>query len=56
VGVEALDGTLIAKGIAAYHAGETAKIIGKKSSDIAGILGYEGEDNFIHRDDLVMLA
>lgn len=56
IGVETLDGTLIAKGIAAYHAGETAKILGKKSGEIPAILGYEGEDNFIHRDDLVMLA
>lgn len=55
VGIETLNGALIAKGIAAYHASETVKIMGKKSGEIEMILGYEGEANFIHRDDLVMV-
>ncbi|MBN8543846.1 MAG: glutamate 5-kinase [Alphaproteobacteria bacterium] len=56
IGVELQDGTLIAKGISAYHASEVTKIMGKKSGDIAAILGYAGDDTVIHRDDLVMVV
>ena len=31
------------------------KIIGKKSKDIKIILGYEGRDELIHKDDLVKI-
>lgn len=55
IGIETVDGTLLAKGIAAYHASEAGRIMGKKSGEIVMILGYEGEDTFIHRDDMVML-
>lgn len=55
IGVELQDGTRIAKGISAYHANEVTKIMGKKSGDIEATLGYAGEDNVIHRDDLVMV-
>jgi glutamate 5-kinase len=30
------------------------RIIGKKSKDIAAILGYEGRAALIHRDDMVL--
>ena len=31
------------------------KIIGKKSKEIPNILGYEGRDEIIHKDDLVKI-
>ena len=43
----------IAIGIAAYDIADTKKIIGIKSKEIKNILGYEGRDEIIHKDDLV---
>ena len=31
------------------------KIVGKNSKDIKSILGYEGRDELIHKDDLVKI-
>jgi glutamate 5-kinase len=55
IAVTNLTGTLIARGIAAYSAEEAHKIMGKKTADIAAILGYAGRDTLIHRDDLVLV-
>ena len=43
----------IAIGISAYDIIDARKIIGKKSKEITNILGYEGRDEIIHKDDLV---
>jgi len=40
-------------GVIAYDASDAKKIVGKKSKDIKAILGYEGRDELIHKDDLV---
>jgi len=40
-------------GVIAYDSHDTIKIIGKNSKDIKHILGYEGRDELIHKDDLV---
>jgi glutamate 5-kinase len=53
--VKNMTGTLIARGIVAYSVDEATRIIGKKSDAIAGILGYEGKDTLIHRDDLALV-
>ena len=42
-------------GVIAYDAYEAKKIIGKNSRDIKYILGYEGRDELIHKDDLVKI-
>jgi glutamate 5-kinase len=55
VAVKNATGTLIARGIAGYKAEEARRILGKKTDAIAGILGYEGRDTLIHRDDLALL-
>ena len=55
VSVLATDGTEIARGIVAYSDTDAAKIMGRKSSQIEGILGFRGRDEMIHRDDLVLL-
>ena len=42
-------------GVIAYDSYEAKKIIGKNSKDIKHILGYEGRDELIHKDDLVKM-
>jgi glutamate 5-kinase len=56
VSVVAADGREIARGLTAYPADEAARIAGRRSTDIAEILGYSGRDEIIHRDDLVLLG
>ncbi len=48
------EGAEIARGIIAYSDVDAARIMGRKSSEIEGILGFRGRDEMIHRDDLVM--
>jgi glutamate 5-kinase len=48
------DGTEIARGLSAYSNTDAARIVGRKSGEIAEILGYRGRDELIHRDDLVL--
>ncbi|AEF56321.1 glutamate 5-kinase [Marinomonas posidonica] len=48
-------GGLVARGLVNYSVAETLKLLGKPSGDIGEILGYEGEPELIHRDDLVII-
>jgi len=48
-------GALIARGLVNYSVAETLKLLGKPSSKIGETLGYEGEPELIHRDDLVII-
>jgi len=43
-------------GVIAYDSYEVKKIIGKNSKEIKIILGYEGRDELIHKDDLVRIS
>lgn len=52
--VRAADGTEIGRGLSAYDAGEAGRIAGRKSGEIAAILGYAGRAALIHRDDLAL--
>jgi len=47
-------GREIGRGLIAYARGEAERIIGHRSSDIAGILGHEGRSELIHRDDMAL--
>ena len=47
-------GRELAKGLAGYDAVEAALIAGKKTTEIADILGYAGRGALIHRDDMVL--
>jgi glutamate 5-kinase len=47
-------GSEIGRGLSAYASDEIRAIAGHKSGEIAGILGYRGRDEIIHRDDLVV--
>ena len=42
-------------GVISYDSSDAKKIIGKNSKDIKGILGYDGRDEIIHKDDLVKI-
>ena len=56
VSVLAADGSEFARGIAAYADGDLTRIMGRKTAEIAALLGYRGRDEMIHRDDLVIVA
>jgi glutamate 5-kinase len=47
-------GVEIGRGLSAYDHMEAKAIIGRKSSEIAEILGYFGRPELIHRDDMVL--
>ena len=44
----------IAVGLSAYNHNDIIKIIGKKSKEIKSILGFLKNEEFIHKDDLVL--
>ncbi|PIU51795.1 glutamate 5-kinase [Candidatus Desantisbacteria bacterium CG07_land_8_20_14_0_80_39_15] len=48
-------GQEIAKGLVYYSSDEIRKIAGKKTSEIASILGHKDYDEVIHRDNMVIL-
>ncbi|MCF3641357.1 glutamate 5-kinase [Rhizobium sp. TRM95111] len=56
VAIRGLDGREIARGLAGYDAEDARRIAGKKSGEIAAILGYAGRAAMVHRDDLVMMG
>ena len=49
-------GKVIAKGLCLYNAKDLTLIKGKKSKEIASVLGYETTDVAIHRDDMVLYS
>ncbi|WP_240009600.1 glutamate 5-kinase [Marinomonas algicola] len=48
-------GVLVARGLVNYGVAETLKLVGHGSAEIGSILGYEGEPELIHCDDLVIV-
>ena len=48
-------GEPVARGLVNYSVAESVKLLGQPSSKIGQILGYEGEPELIHRDDLVII-
>jgi glutamate 5-kinase len=46
----------VARGLVNYSAAEAARLLGAPSADIAARLGYPGEPELIHRDNLVVAA
>lgn len=50
--VKDLAGRELGRGLSAYAKADAERIIGKKSHEIADILGFEGRAELIHRDDL----
>lgn len=52
--IRSLDGRELGRGLVAYGRADADRIIGKRSAQIAEILGYEGRDELIHRDDMAV--
>lgn len=48
------DGARLGQGLCRYTSDEVARISGRQSADIEGILGYKGRAVLIHRDDMVL--
>lgn len=48
------DGREIGRGLVGYAKGEAERILGKKSGEIAAILGFAGAPELIHRDDMAL--
>ena len=55
VAVRDVEGREVARGLCAYSAEDSRRIMGHKSGEIETLLGYRGRDEMIHRDDLVLL-
>jgi len=55
ISVNNIKNTKIGIGVIAYDSYDAKKIIGKNSKDIKYILGYDGRDELIHKDDLVKI-
>jgi glutamate 5-kinase len=51
-----LKGKEFARGLVNYSSDDLSKLLGQKSGRIPEILGYEGEAEAVHRDNLVLLA
>lgn len=49
-----LDGIEFAKGVTNYTSAELVRILGKKTKEIEGILGYQYGDEVVHRDNMVI--
>jgi glutamate 5-kinase len=52
--IRSADGQELGRGLSAYARDDAARIIGKKSGEIASILGHEGRSELVHRDDMVL--
>ena len=48
-------GVEVARGLSNYSASDVDKIKGKPSSEIFNLLGYGGDSELIHRDNLVVI-
>jgi len=48
-------GNAIARGLVNYTSEETAKLAGKPTDQIIPLLGYDGDHELVHRDNLVLL-
>ena len=47
-------GNSIAKGLSNYSCKEIEEILGRKSSEISSILGYAGDEEIVHRNNMVI--
>lgn len=48
-------GERVAKGLINYSSSDMKKIIGRRTSEIEGVLGFKYSDEIIHRDNMVIL-
>ncbi|MGE4351668.1 MAG: glutamate 5-kinase [Bdellovibrionales bacterium] len=50
------DGQEVARGLVAYASDEVSKIMGRHSDAFSALLGYRGQEEIVHRDDLALLG
>ena len=50
------DGQIIAKGLVSFNQIETEKILGLKSEEISGAIGYNRKPELIHRDNMAFFS
>ena len=55
VAVRGPDGSVVAHGLAEYDAADCAKLVGRKNSEQAALLGYAPRSAVVHRDQMVLL-
>lgn len=53
VAIKTLTGAVIGSGLIAFDREEADKICGRRSDDIESLLGYAGQEEMIHRDNMV---
>ncbi len=53
--VRSRSGRDLARGLIGYSSDEARRIRGRRSEEMAAVLGYSGRDELIHRDNLAML-
>ncbi len=54
VTVESKNGEIVARGLVSYASDEIRKVMGRKTSEIASVLGSKHYDEIIHRDNMVL--
>jgi glutamate 5-kinase len=52
--IRSTDGRELGRGLVAYPRSEAEKIVGKRSADIEVLIGYNGGDELVHRDDMAL--
>jgi glutamate 5-kinase len=52
--IRAADGRELGRGLVAYAREDAVRIIGKRTGEIAAILGFAGRAALVHRDDMVL--
>ena len=48
-----LEGNEVARGLSNYDAADAKKLLGRASTEIEDILGFGGDEELIHRDNLI---
>ncbi len=48
------DGRELGRGLVAYARADAERILGRKSSEIAAVLGFEGSPELVHRNDMAL--
>jgi len=48
-------GTELGRGLSGYTSADAARIAGRRSGEIEGLLGWRGRAEIVHRDDLVLV-
>ena len=56
VNVRTVGGVLFACGVVDYSSDQIRKIMGHRTDELAGILGFKDYDEVIHRDNMVVLG